>query len=72
MARLTARKRRNLKTSSFAIPERRAYPIHDVSHARNALARVSQHGSPSEKRRVRSAVRRRFPGVKQAARGSQG
>jgi hypothetical protein len=63
MAKLTSKKRHSLPESSFAIPEKRAYPIHDESHARNALARVSQHGSPSEKRRVRAAVRKRYPGI---------
>ena len=63
MAQLTTRKRKSLPKGSFAIPERRAYPIHDKAHARNALARVAQHGTPSEKRRVRAAVRRRYPGI---------
>ncbi len=63
MARLTYQQRKRLPTSVFAIPERRAYPIHDRAHARNALARVSQHGTPEEKRRVRMAVARRFPDV---------
>ena len=63
MARLTAKQRRRLPDSAFAIPERRAYPIHDIEHARNALARVAQHGTPEEKRRVRRAVKRRFPSI---------
>lgn len=63
MAKLTGKKRKSLKTSSFALPKKRAYPIHDKSHARNALARVAQHGSPSEKSRVRAAVKRKFPGI---------
>lgn len=61
MAVLTAKQRNALKDSDFAIPERRAYPIHDELHARNALQRVSQHGTPEEKRRVKAAVRRRYP-----------
>jgi len=52
-----------MKTSTFAIPERRAYPINDRSHARNALSRVSQHGTDKEKARVRAAVKRRYPGI---------
>ena len=63
MAKLTTTGRKRLKKSKFAIPERRAYPIHDRAHARNALARVAQNGTSSEKRRVRAAVRRRFPGI---------
>lgn len=64
MAVLTSRKRSLLKSSSFAEPGKRAYPIHDLAHARNALARVSQFGSPSEKSRVRAAVHRKYPGIK--------
>lgn len=59
---MSAAQRNRLRSSSFALPGRR-YPIHDVSHARNALARVSQFGSPSEKARVRAAVHRRYPRI---------
>lgn len=61
---LSAADRKRLKESSFAIPERKAYPIPDEAHARNALARVAQHGSEEDKKRVRAAVRRKFPGIK--------
>ena len=63
MAKLTAKKRKSLKTSTFAIPSRRAYPIHDISHARNALARVSQHGTPAEKATVRRKVKAKYPSI---------
>lgn len=63
MARLTSRRRRRLPSSSFALPGKRAYPIHDRSHAANALSRVSQHGTPSQRARVRAAVCRRYPGM---------
>jgi hypothetical protein len=65
MSELTSKKRNALKESSFAIPESRSYPIHDEAHARNALARVEQYGTPSEKARVKAAVRRKFPGIDQ-------
>jgi hypothetical protein len=64
MAKLTSKQRNSLKSSSFAEPGKRAYPINDASHARNALARVSQYGSPSEKKQVRAAVHKKFPGIK--------
>jgi len=32
-------------------------------NARNALARVSQHGSPTEKAKVRGAIHRKYPGI---------
>jgi hypothetical protein len=63
MAKLSSRGRKALKRSSFAILGKRAYPIHDRSHAANALARVSQHGSASQKAKVRAAVCRRYPGL---------
>lgn len=63
MAKLTAKKRNSLKKSQFAEPGKRAYPINDLAHARNALARVSQFGSPAEKAKVRAAVHKKFPGI---------
>jgi len=63
MAKLTAARRKELPESSFALPEKDGYPIHDRKHAINALARVKQHGSPSEQRRVIADVRRRYPGI---------
>lgn len=59
MAKLTAAKRNALPDSAFAGPDR-SYPIQDASHARNALARVSQHGSPALKAKVRAKVHKRY------------
>lgn len=61
MARIKSRKR--MKSKTFAIPGKRKYPIPDLSHARNALARVSQYGTPAEKRAVKAAVKRKFPAL---------
>jgi len=72
MAKLTAKTRQSLPKGDFALPGKGkgpkgagagSYPIPDPSHARNALARVSQHGSPSEKSAVRSKVHSKFPGI---------
>lgn len=63
LAELTTKARKKLKKSQFAVPGKRAYPIHDESHARNALARVSQHGTPAEKSKVRAAVKRKYPSM---------
>ena len=63
MAKLTSKQRKRMSPSTFAIPETKSYPIPDASHARNALARVSQHGTPSERKRVKAAVRRKFPTI---------
>ena len=70
MAKLTAAQRKALPKRAFALPKKDGYPLNDISHARNALARVSQHGTPSEKSRVRGAVARRWPKVKQQRRQS--
>ena len=59
---LTAARRDALKGSSFALPGRR-YPINDANHARNALSRVSQNGTPAEKAEVRAAVKRKYPAI---------
>jgi hypothetical protein len=65
MAKLSYRRRKKLSKRSFALPSRRAYPIHDLSHARNALARSS--GKP-EAARVRAAVYRRYPSLRKRKR----
>lgn len=60
LAVLRAKRRKALPDSSFAIPGSRKYPIHDLAHARNALSRVAQHGTPEEQKQVRAAVARRY------------
>ncbi len=42
MAELKAKTRNKLPSKDFAEPEKRAYPIEDKAHARNAKARASQ------------------------------
>lgn len=63
MSVLSTKARKQLKPSDFAIPEKRMYPVNDDAHCRNALTRVSQHGTPEEQRRVKAAVRRKCPNV---------
>lgn len=68
MARLSFKARKKLPKRDFAVKSggkggRGKYPIEDASHARNALARVSQVGSPEQKKEVRGAVRRKFPAI---------
>lgn len=67
MARLTAKARASLPASAFVFPAQRRYPIHDAAHARNALARVSQFGSSTEKGKVRRAVGRKWGGKVQVS-----
>jgi hypothetical protein len=42
MSELDTKKRKQLPAKAFAEPEKRAYPIEDKAHARNAKARASQ------------------------------
>jgi hypothetical protein len=72
MARLTAKARKSLKPSQFALPGKGAglegkgpgsYPVPDKRHARIALSLVSQHGSPAQKAKVRAKVRSKFPAI---------
>ena len=67
MAKLTTKQRKGLSKKSFAIPSKApgsgSYPIPDKSHAQNALARVSQFGSPAEKATVRAKVKAKYPNM---------
>jgi hypothetical protein len=59
----STKNRKKLSKKSFALPGKRKYPIPDEKHARNALARVAQHGTPAEQKKVKAAVKRRFPSI---------
>jgi uncharacterized protein DUF6582 len=59
----STKERKRLSKKSFALPGKRKYPIPDKAHARNALARVAQKGTPAEQKKVKAAVKRRFPGI---------
>jgi hypothetical protein len=74
--KLTTAGRLAIPKGKFALPagpeeKRRGikgrYPINDEAHARNALARVSQNGTPEEQRIVRAAVAREWPGIQERA-----
>lgn len=62
MSKLTSAKRNALPGKDFAVPGRK-YPIENASHARDALARVAQHGTAKQKHEVREAVHDKFPGI---------
>lgn len=64
MAKLSSADRKKIPTSKFAEPAKRGYPIEDASHARNALAR-SASKSPAVKAKVKAAVKKAYPGIKQ-------
>ncbi len=57
MATLTEKQKKAVPKSKRGLPGKSgtgSYPMPDKAHARNALARVAQHGTPSEKARVRA------------------
>ena len=64
LAVLTTKARNNLPSSAFVYPADKRYPIHDIAHGRNALARVAQNGTPEEQAKVRAAVYRKYPELK--------
>lgn len=63
--KLTEAERSRLPDSAFALPGRR-YPIHDLAHAKNALARVSQYGTPEEREIVRRKVFAKYPELRES------
>ena len=76
MAVLTTKARKKLPKSQFALPGKGegpqgkgsgSYPIPDKAHARNALARVAQHGTPAEKKTVRAKVHAKYPDIGEAS-----
>ena len=77
MAKLTAAKRANIAKSDTAVPSKAkskskggavsgSYPIADISHARNALARSS---GKSVEAQVKRKVYAKYPSLKKGAKG---
>ena len=63
MVKLSTDARKAIPTKSFAEPDKRKYPIEDEPHAKNALARVAQSGTPAEKAKVKAAVKKKYPSI---------
>lgn len=61
--RNTKKGRSAMAASSFGLPKEKKYRIDDAAHARNALARVAQNGTPAEKAQVRARVAKKYPGI---------
>ena len=68
--RNTQGRRARMSRSNFALPKGTGskpklnqYRIDDAAHARNALSRVAQHGTPADKRTVRRRVAQRYPSI---------
>ena len=60
------RDRNKIKPKNFAVASRtqgHKYPIHDLKHAKLALAMVRAHGTPHEKRQVYEAVAKKYPSL---------
>jgi phage I-like protein len=57
MKPLDTEARKALPTEAFALPEKRAYPIHDASHARNAMARLEQQKQSMPEAEYKTAKR---------------
>jgi hypothetical protein len=55
--------RKKMSPSQFALPGKKKYRLDDAAHARNALARVEQHGTATEKKQVKAKVRKRYPSI---------
>lgn len=76
MADLRASQREKIPKKEFAIPSKAKtpeakkesgnYPIDTKKRAQNALSRVSQHGTTAEKKQVRAAVAKKYPGIEQS------
>lgn len=62
MSKLSTKQRNRLPNSDFAGPGR-SYPVNNISHARNALARAAQHASPELQAKIKAKVRRKFPSI---------
>ena len=73
MAKLTAKGRKNISAANTAVPSKRtksggavsgSYPIPDIAHARNALARSSGKAVAGQ---VRAKVVAKYPQLKKSA-----
>lgn len=85
---MSQERREDLPSKAFAVPESKAkkigveseiqgeakgkYPIPDLKHARNALARVSQFGTPAEREAVRKKVYSKYPELREGFEESHG
>lgn len=69
MAKLSYSARKKLPSKDFVFPKSRGYPIEDKVHARAALqaaggARSGKPASPAKQAKIRAAVYRRYPDMK--------
>lgn len=62
--RNTVAGRKDLGAGDFGLPAQKKYRIDDPAHARNALARVAQHGTPAEQAQVKNRVKKKYRSIK--------
>lgn len=62
--KLTAARRNKLKSTTFALPAERKYPIDTIGRARNALARAAQFEDAATQAKIRRAVYKKYPSLK--------
>jgi len=55
--------RKAMPASDFGLPAQKKYRIDDAAHARDALGRVAQNGTPAEQAQVQRAVAKRYPNI---------
>lgn len=67
MAKLTAKQRKKLPKSSFALPGKRKYPLDTKARARNALSRAAQNESKATQKKIRAKVTKRYPSLKKTS-----
>jgi hypothetical protein len=72
MAKLKAAKRNRLQKGTFALPSKRKYPIHDKSHARNALSQAAKSDTEGSYSTVRAAVLKKYPELRGADKPKKG
>jgi hypothetical protein len=66
---ISAKKRKSLPSSQFALPGQKKYPVDTPARARNALSRAAQNASPSEQATIKRKVKSKYPSIKVAGKG---
>jgi hypothetical protein len=64
MTKLTEIQRDRLKTQQFVFPEKKAYPIENAAHARDALAMGARYASPAKDAKIKKVVHKDYPKIK--------
>ncbi len=70
--KLSAEDRKALPDADFVFPDKKEYPIPDVSHAINALSRATQSGDEATIAEVKKAVHKKFPFLKKDEKAKAG